>query len=39
VFESGQVLQKSYQIQQKLGRASAARQTWLAVDLATQPND
>lgn len=39
MFKSGQVLQKRYQIQQKKGRASAGRQTWLAVDLATQPNE
>lgn len=36
MFESGQVLQERYQIQQQLGRTMAGRQTWLAADLASQ---
>jgi hypothetical protein len=39
MFESGQVLQDRYQLQQKLGQTMAGRQTWLAVDFSTQPNE
>ena len=39
MFESGQVLQYRYQLQQKLGQTMAGRQTWLAVDFSTQPNE
>jgi serine/threonine protein kinase len=35
MFESGQLLQERYQLQQPLGRSPQARQTWLATDLAT----
>lgn len=37
MLQAEQVLQGRYQLQQKLGH-SANRQTWLAIDLATQPN-
>ena len=33
MLQSQQVLQQRYQIQQKLGRTAAGRQTWLAIDL------
>lgn len=36
--EAGQLLCKRYQLQEKLGQ-DASRQTWLAVDLGTQPQE
>ncbi len=33
MFNSEQLLQERYQLQQKLGRTAAGRQTWLATDL------
>lgn len=35
MFESGQILQERYQLQQPLGRSPQARQSWLATDLDT----
>jgi len=37
MFESGQVLQEQYQLQHPLGRSPQGRQTWLAIDSATNP--
>jgi serine/threonine protein kinase len=37
MFESGQLFQERYQLQHKLGRSPQGRQTWLAVDSATNP--
>lgn len=37
MLQAEQVLQGRYQLKQKLGQ-NASRQTWLAVDLATQPH-
>jgi serine/threonine protein kinase len=37
MLQAGQLLHERYQLQQKLGHA-ANRQTWLATDLATQPD-
>jgi hypothetical protein len=37
MFESGQILQKRYQLQQSLGRSPLGRQTWLAIDSAMNP--
>lgn len=39
MWESGQILQERYQIQRRLGRAIASRQTWLAKDLSVQSHE
>lgn len=35
MFETGQILQERYQLQQPLGRSPQVRQSWLAIDLDT----
>ncbi|MFB2918766.1 serine/threonine protein kinase [Aerosakkonema sp. BLCC-F2] len=37
MFESGQILQERYQLQQQLGHTGAGRHTWLALDLHSPP--
>jgi serine/threonine protein kinase len=39
MWESGQILQERYQIQRRLGRTIASRQTWLAKDLSVQSHE
>jgi serine/threonine protein kinase len=39
MWESGQILQERYQLQHRLGRTIASRQTWLAKDLSVQPHE
>lgn len=36
MFQSHQILQERYQLQQQLGRTAAGHQTWLAVDLLSK---
>ncbi|WP_414527172.1 serine/threonine protein kinase [Nodularia chucula] len=39
MFNSGQILQERYQLQQHLGHTMAGRQTWLAEDLKSESNE
>lgn len=36
MFNPGQILQNRYELQQKLGRTAAGRETWLAIDLTSE---